>query len=119
MGQGVIVIALCGLLVLVIACIDRYEHTSSCRDIRTKEELNQVRDANGELFPVIRVVSEIGSLTIDDCGVPDDAQLGRDEYGYADVAGIVYHPFTGEEILVTNARRGIYEFRWPSGYEWK
>ena len=119
MGQGVVFIALSGLLMLVMACVERPEHISSCRDIRTEEELNQVRDANGKLFSVIRVVSEVGSLIIDDCGVSDDAQLGRDESGYVDVAGVVYHPLTGEEILVRNARRGIYGFRWPSGYEWK
>ena len=118
MGQGVVAIALTGLLVLVMACIDRPDYTSSCRDTRTREELEQVRDANGVLFPVKRVISEIGSLSIDGCGVSVDAQLGSDEYGYADVAGVVYHPRTGEEIRVREARRGIYEFRWPSGYEW-
>ena len=118
MGQGLVAIALTGLLVLVMACIDRPDYGSSCRDARTREELEQVRDANGVLFPVKRVISEIGSLSIAGCGVSVDAQLGSDEYSYADVAGVVYHPRTGKEIRVREARRGIYEFRWPSGYEW-
>ncbi len=70
------------------------------------------------MLPVRRVLSELGNLSIDGCGVSADAQLGDDEYGYADVAGVVYHPLTGEEIQVEEARRGIHEFRWPSGYEW-
>ena len=118
MGQVVVAIALTGLIVSAMACIDRPDYTSSCRDARTREELKQVRDANGVLFPVKRVIFEIGSLSIDSCGVSVEAQLGSDENGYADVAGVVYHPHTGEEIRVREARRGIYEFRWPSGYEW-
>ena len=118
MGQGAVAIALTGLLVLVMACIGRPDYTSNCRDARTKEELKQVRDANGVLFPVKRVIYEIGSLSIDGCGVSTDAQLGSDEHGYTDVAGIVYHPRTGEVIRVKEARGGVYEFRWPSGYEW-
>ena len=65
MGQRVVAIALTVLLVVAMACIDRPDYTGSCRDARTREELKQVRDANGVLFPVKRVISEIGSLSID------------------------------------------------------
>jgi len=117
-GRGIVAIALTGLFVFVLACTDKPDNSSGCRDTSTREELKEVRDANGVLLPVRKVISEIGSLSIDDCGVSVAAQLGSDESGFADVAGVVYHPLTGEEIRVSEARRGIYKFRWPSGYEW-
>ena len=118
MDQWVAVIVLTSLLALVAACYDAPEYRSGCRDAKTREELRQVKDASGALFPVKRVLAELGGLSIDSCGVSADAQLISDGHGYPDVAGVVYHPRTGEEIRVREARRGIYEFRWPSGYEW-
>ena len=85
-----------------------------CHDARTGEELKEVRDANGALFPVARVEFELGSLSIGYCGVSSDAHVSSEGSGNM----VVYHPYTGEPIAVQEARRGIRQFAKSSHYAW-
>ena len=107
-GFGVMALALFG----VSCSTPRID--GGCHDARTGEELKEVRDANGELFPVTKVSYDLGSLSIDYCGVSIDAQVAERGFGVE----VVYHPYTGRQIEVQEPRRGVRRFAGSSEYAW-
>ncbi len=76
--------------------------------------MNEVRDANGELFPVTKVSFDLGNLSIDYCGVSIDAQVDGRDFGIE----VVYHPYTGEQIEVEGPSRGVRRFAGHSEFAW-
>ena len=106
-GYGVMALALLG-----VSCIT--PSPDGCHDARTGEELKEVRDANGELFPVTKVSFDLGRLSIDYCGVSIDAQVVERDSGVE----VVYHPYTGRQIEVEEPRRGVRRFAGSSEYAW-
>ena len=85
-----------------------------CHDARTGEELKQVRDADGELFSVTKVSSDLGRVSIDYCGVSVGARVAEVDSGVS----VVYHPDTEEQIEVLEPRHGVRQFAGSSEYTW-
>lgn len=68
------------LTCLGLSC-DGVQVDGGCHDAGTGEELKEVRDADGELFPVTKVSFDLGNLIIDYCGVSIDAQVVESDLG--------------------------------------
>lgn len=107
-GSGLIFLTFLGL-----SC-DGIRVDDGCHDARTGEELKEVRDANGELFPVAKVSFDLGNLIIEYCGVSIDAQVVERDFSVE----VLYHPYTGEQIEVEEPRRGVRRFAGHSEYAW-
>ena len=107
-GSGIIILTCFGLSCDGVAVDD------GCHDARTGEELEVVRDANGELFPVTKISFDLGNLSIDYCGVTVDAQVVEMDSGIE----VVYHPYTGGQIEVEEPRQGVRRFAGSSEYAW-
>ena len=84
-----------------------------CHHRDTGEVLTQIEDANGDLFSVEKM-SNLPSLTgtYDGCGVPVEAKIDE---GSLLIPGYVYHPDTGERLVVYSAEKGL---RPLDAYEW-
>ena len=88
-----------------------------CHHGETGEVLKQVRDANGDLFPVVKADTGLTLLGLDlvFCGVSIEARLGGERsFNYA---GFVYHPETGEPIEASGGHQGLrsigeFEYEW-------
>ena len=87
-----------------------------CINDRTGAPLKQVRDVDGQLWSVEKAVEELGTLTLEYCGVSINVPLkGGVTYN---TDGEVYHPGTGEPIRVEKPYRATRKFAFPSGYSW-
>ena len=108
------------ILILVFAptaCnVDSTGVDGQCIDDRTGEPLKQVRDVDGQLRSVEKAVEELGTLTLEYCGVTINVPLGGEATYNTD--GEVYHPGTGEPIRVEKPYRDMRKFAFPSGYSW-
>ena len=127
MIQGVrqrlnIILAQKAILILVLvfaptACgVNAPDVDGQCIDDRTGEPLKQVRDVDGQLWSVERAVEELGTLTLEYCGVSISVPLGGEATYNTD--GEVYHPGTGGPIRVEKPYRDMRKFAFPSGYSW-
>ena len=104
-------------MLIGIACSDdAVVPEGQCINDRTGEPLQQIRDVDGILWPVQRSVEELGSLTLEYCGVSVNVPLGGEASSNTD--GEVYHPGTDAPIKVERPYRGIHKFAFPSGYSW-
>ena len=99
-------------LLFLLAC-SQVSVGGQCHHRDTGEVLPQVRDANGDLFRLRKMPDQpTFTGTYDGCGVP--VQAATEEVGFA-VTGYVFHPETGERILVLYPERGL---RQLGAYEW-
>lgn len=97
-------------LLFVFAC-SNLGVGGACHHRATGEVLTEIRDANGDLFRVRKMPNQptfTGSY--DGCGVPVEAET---EDGF--LLSFVFHPETGERLVVYDAQRGL---RPLDAYEW-
>ena len=93
------------MLILVFASTACDVTGVQCIDDRTGEPLKQVRDVDGQLWSVEKAVEELGTLTLEYCGVSINVPLGGEATYNTD--GEVYHPGTGEPIRVEKPYQGM------------